>query len=80
MQWTNDLRAQNNLPLYTLDTRLTATANERTHLAQERGYINHKRAKKDAYYDYKKITKWFRDRGLSFQKIHGGTFSESIGY
>jgi len=48
--------------------------------AYTRGYINHKRAVGDAYYDYNKIAKRFKNRGLVFTKKSWVTFSESIGY
>ena len=65
---------------YTIDTKLTTTATERSTTAKNRGYISHERKKWDWYYNYGKIEKWFADRGLKFQNVKKTTFSESIGW
>jgi hypothetical protein len=47
-------------------------------LSAVRGEITHKRNEGDVYYDYDKITSWFKDRGVVCKNIYGVTHTENI--
>lgn len=78
LTWTNDHRKELWLTGYTIDSKLTTTATERSNLAKTRTYISHERKKWDGYYNYSNIEKRFKDRNIVFQNIKRTTFTESI--
>ena len=80
LDWNNDLRKDLGLSGYTIDTRLSTTALAWSQQAQSQKSITHKRSKKDWYYNYKGIERWFANRGITFKNINRVTFSESIWY
>lgn len=80
LEWHNAERAKYGLDGYRLDDHLSYTAGTWSAIAAERGYIDHKRSGQTAYYDYPKITKWFRDLGITFANRSGITYSESIAW
>lgn len=78
LQWNNELRATLELPDYTLDPRLSATAQERSEKAAVEDKIDHKRKPTDGYYNYLGIENWFLQRGVKFKNVNRATFSESL--
>ena len=74
------MRESLELKPYTLDARLSATAQERSDMAAERDAIDHKRKATDGYYNYLGIENRFLDRGVKFKNVNRATFSESLGY
>lgn len=80
LDWNNELRKELWLSLYSIDPRLSTTALTRSKQAKERKSITHKRSKKDWYYNYKGIEKWFANQWVFFKNVNRTTFSESIGY
>lgn len=65
---------------YTYHTKLEETAQEWSETSKQRWEITHKRDKKDSYYNYNKIWKWFKNRGVVCENVKRITFSESIWY
>jgi uncharacterized protein YkwD len=80
LQWVNDLRKEYGLPAYAQSRQLQRTANVWSQAAVTKGTMTHKRAGQAAYYDYARMTDWFADLGLEFQKEQGMTFTENIGW
>lgn len=80
LDWNNELRETLNLPDYTIDTRLSETAQMWSQNALTNQTIDHKRSPSDGYYNYAGIEKWFAVRGIKFKNINRATFSESLGY
>lgn len=78
--WYNDVRTSMNLEWYSYDNRLDNTAKERSTLSKQRWEISHKRDLDDSYYDYKKITNWFKDRWVVCKNINRITNSENIAW
>ena len=78
ISWTNTERSLMGSSNLVQNTILDNTASEWSEFSKTRGYIDHKRQWQKAYYDYKKIGKWFSDRWVTFKKIKKVTFSESI--
>lgn len=76
----NELRTSLELPVYTIDTRLSETAQMWSQNALVNQTIDHKRTPTDGYYNYTGIERWFAVRGLKFKNINRATFSESLGY
>jgi hypothetical protein len=65
---------------YTYHSKLDETAQEWSETSKDRGEISHKRDKKDSYYNYNKILKWFKKREVVCENVKRITFSESIWY
>lgn len=80
LQWNNELREGLKLPGYTIDPRLSDTAQEWSENAVENQTIDHKRKPTDGYYNYGGIEKRFLQHGVKFKNINRATFSESLGY
>lgn len=80
LKWTNDARAELGLAPYIMNDQLARTANVWSQEAVRRGEITHKRDPGDAYYDYNKITAWFKDLGLVFKNVYGVTHTENIAW
>lgn len=80
LDWHNAERAALGLPSFVLNDHLSYTAGMWSNIAAERGYIDHKRAGQAAYYDYARITDWFRSLGITFANRSSITYSESIGW
>lgn len=78
--WVNGERELQQLVPYLYDKQLSHTAAMWSALARDKGSITHKRSEQAAYYDYKMITSWFADEGLTFDNNHGSTFTENIGW
>lgn len=78
--WYNDYRATLGLSPYADDATLERTAGNWAYYAVKRGTIDHKRAWKAPYYDYRAIESWFADRGARFANVRGKTFTENIGW
>lgn len=78
--WYNNVRKSNWLKPYSYDSRLESSAIEWSILAKNRWNISHKRDLKDDYYDYNKITSWFKDIGVVCKNIYRATNTENIWY
>lgn len=65
---------------YRYDDKLDGTAQEWSKVSKQRWNITHKRDKKDSYYNYSKITSWFKNRWVECKNVNRSTFSESIWY
>lgn len=78
--WYNSGRVseKNGLKDYSYDSRLEKTALEWSQIAQSRGEMTHKRSSWDVYYDYNKITSWFKNRWVVCENIYRVTHSENI--
>lgn len=80
LKWYNDARVEQGLSPYIMNNQLARTANVWSQEAVRRGYIDHRRDPGDAYYDYNKITAWFKNLGLVFKNIYGVTHTENIAW
>ncbi len=80
MSWYNEARTEGGLHAYKYNDQLNRTATDWSNFSAARGYIDHKRPGTTAYYDYKAITSWYRDRGLVFANVNLVTHSENIGW
>jgi uncharacterized protein YkwD len=80
LQWYNDARAAEGITPLTYNSQLARTANVWSQEAVRRGEITHKRDPGDSYYDYWKITQWFKDLGLEFKNVNRITFTENIAW
>lgn len=78
--WYNDHRATLGLAPYVADATLDRTAANWSYYSVKRGTIDHKRAWKAAYYDYKAIEQWFANFGVRFENVRGKTYTENIGW
>jgi uncharacterized protein YkwD len=80
LAWYNEVRKAEGLEPYIYNKQLDRTAIIWSEEAEKRGYINHKRAGQTAYYDYAKITAWFKELGLEFKNINRATHTENINW
>jgi hypothetical protein len=80
LKWYNDARAEQGLSPYVYNDQLSRTANIWSEACKARGYMDHRRSPGDAYYDYSKITAWFKDLGLVFKNVNRVTHTENIGW
>ncbi len=65
---------------YVYNSKLESTALDWSKTSKARWYMDHKRNSADSYYDYNKITSWFKDRGVVCKNIYGVTHTENIWY
>lgn len=80
VQWNNDARAKLGLKAYVYNDQLGRTAAVWSENAKSLGYISHKRPGQTVYYDYSRLTAWFKNLGLTFKNIGGSTHTENIGW
>lgn len=80
LKWYNDARAKAGLSAYTYNNQLNRSAIVWSEASEDKGYMDHKRNPGDGYYDYWKITAWFKDLGLEFRNVYGVTHTENIGW
>ncbi|MBU1445801.1 S-layer homology domain-containing protein [Patescibacteria group bacterium] len=80
LDWYNDVRADLDLAPYIYNDQLNRTAIIWSELAEDRGYIDHKRPGYTAYYDYYGILNWFENLGISFEAQGGYTYVENIAW
>ena len=80
LSWNNDLRKQLGRNAYAYNPSLDMTALEWSVTSAKRGYIDHKKYGSKKYYDYKLLTKWFADRGVTFTNVNRVTNTENIGW
>jgi uncharacterized protein YkwD/predicted DNA-binding antitoxin AbrB/MazE fold protein len=80
LQWYNEARAEEGRGPLVYNAHLHRTANIWSQEAVRRGEITHQRDPGDSYYDYGKITKWFKDLGLVFKNVSGVTHTENIAW
>ena len=80
LKWYNDARAEEGIAPLTYNPQLSRTANVWSQEAVLRGEITHQRDPGDSYYDYWKITDWFKDLGLEFKNVYGVTHTENIAW
>lgn len=78
--WYNEVRSAAGLHAYTNNDQLARTAIVWAENAEQRGYMDHRRDPGDVYYDYWKITDWFKDLGLEFKNVYRVTHSENISW
>lgn len=78
--WYNDVRVAAGLHSYTNNDQLARTAFVWSENAEQRGYMDHRRDPGDVYYDYWKITDWFKNLGLEFKNVYRVTHSENISW
>lgn len=79
--WYTDVRANLGLSGYTYDKRLDRTASDWNEVFAAGNWLNHhRRSPTDSYYNYSKITDWFRARGVVGKLIGGATTTENVGY
>ncbi len=65
---------------YVLEEKLNISSSNWAKESKNKWYIDHKRNKKDSYYNYKKIESWMKDNWVVCNKKSGKTFTESIWY
>ena len=80
LSWYNGVRAQAGLTAYRYNEQLTRSAIAWSEQSEIKGYMDHKRNLGDSYYDYWKITDWFKNLGLEFKNVYRVTFTENIGW
>lgn len=74
----NNYRHKQWLEAYSYDTALNSTAQEWSDISMSKWAITHRRDKNDSYYDYKKITSWFKERWIMCSNINWITHTENI--
>jgi len=74
----NNVRANLNLKPYYYKTELQSTALDWSETSKNRWDMSHKRNIWDSYYDYNKITSWFKDRWVVCKNINRTTNTENI--
>lgn len=80
LKWYNDARVEEGIGALVYNDQLARTANIWSQEAVRRGEITHKRDPGDSYYDYWKITEWFRNLGLEFKNVNRVTHTENIAW
>lgn len=78
LNWHNYERNVLWIKSYSYDDRLKTTAYEWSTYQNKIGEVTHKRDKKDSYYNYQKIDKWFSNRWVKCEIVWWATTSESI--
>ena len=63
---------------YIYNSQLEQTAIDWSNISKDRWEITHKRNSTDSYYDYNKITSWFKNRWVSCKNIDKVTHTENI--
>lgn len=76
--WYNSVRADLLRESYSYNSTLEQTALEWSETSKQRWDITHKRNKWDVYYDYAKITSWFKDRWVVCKNVNRITHTENI--
>lgn len=77
--WYNDVRRNLWLQWYAFDSKLDATAYDWNKVfASGRWQNHHRRNPWDVYYDYSKITSWFKERGVVGKVVNGATTTENV--
>lgn len=86
LSWTNSVRQEQGLSLYSIDTRLNGTAAEWSEYSKNRGYIIHGRPGDGCVgignytcYNFSAIDSWFKDRGIDPIVINRAKHTENIG-
>lgn len=78
--WYNAVRKEEWVNYYSYDPKLESTALNWSKIAKSRWEISHKRNTWDVYYDYDKITSWFKYRWVVCKNIYRATHTENIWY
>lgn len=78
--WNNEVREWLWKKAYSYDSKLEKTAYEWSNISKNSWIVTHKRSSWDSYYDYYKISNWFKDRGVVCKNVYWVTYSENIGY
>ncbi len=78
INWHNIERKKLGLPIYTEKNKLDISATNWSVYNRNHKKIDHRRHTWDAYYDYKKVTKWMKDNWVVCKNIYRVTYSESI--
>ena len=74
----NDVRSDMWLSKYQYNSKLEQTAVDWSNTSKQRWEITHKRNTWDSYYDYDKITSWFKERWVVCKNIYRVTHTENI--
>jgi len=74
----NSVRKNKWRDLYSFDSKLNDSAQEWSDTSLSRWIMSHKRDENDSYYNYNKITSWFKDRWVVCKNINRTTNSENI--
>ncbi len=80
LKWYNDARAEDGIASLAYNPQLSRTANVWSQEMIRRGKMTHQRNPGDSYYDYWKITEWFKDLGLEFKNVNRVTHTENIAW
>jgi len=78
LSWYNDVRKEIWVNPYSYDKKLESSALDWSKTSKNRWEISHKRNSWDVYYDYNKITSWFKDRWVVCKNIYRATHTENI--
>jgi len=79
LKWYNDARAAEGKHAFKYNEYLNWSAKKWSQYSSDKGVMSHKRPGQTEYYDYKIITQWFADLGITFKNINRITYSENIG-
>ncbi len=80
LKWYNEARSAEGREPLVYNHQLSRTANVWSQEAVRRSEITHQRNPGDSYYDYWKITEWFKDLGLVFKNVNRVTHTENIAW
>jgi len=80
LSWYNDVRKNIWVDPYIYDPKLESSALDWSKISKSRWGISHKRDLSDSYYDYNKITSWFKDKWVVCKNIYRATNTENIWY
>lgn len=80
MGLNNDARSSRGIYKYKYSKTLEQTAFDWSAIQKSREEASHKRDVGDSFYNYKKITSWLWDRGVTCKNISGKTHTENVGW
>lgn len=78
LSWYNEARKPLGRNAYSYNLTLEKTALDWSKVTKSRWTMSHKRDLSDSYYNYNKITSWFKDRWVICKNIYGVTHTENI--
>ncbi len=80
MSLNNQARTSRGIYEYKYSQTLEQTAFDWSAIQKSREEASHKRDAGDSFYNYKKITSWLWDRGVTCKNISGKTHTENVGW
>lgn len=81
LSWYNDVRRDLGLGSYSYDGRLDATAHAwNIRFAEWKWQNHHRRSPSDSYYNFAKISEWFKNLGIEWKVLGWATTTENVWY